>query len=374
MLKSLRIKNFKCFRDQKFAMKRLSVFCGQNGVGKSTAIQTLLLMREAFRKRVVAANVPLNGWSGLELGQIVDVFHNDPCSEAIELAYSGWNTSRCITAKANSEVAEDHFLCFKSAWIAPECFCRNETGLFTYLSAERNGPRDLQEIKSVAKDELQIGVRGEYVAEVLHANERNTIRKELLHPDTDFDKSVNRQLRHQVERWLSELFPKVEINVITMPGTNAIGIRVKRSGLRSDWMKPTNFGFGISYSLPIIVGGLLGKIGGMLLVDSPEAHLHPRAQSKMAHFLSAVAASGTQVIIETHSDHILNGVRLSATMGNRIPPEEVVIHFLAEIDGSVIAEEIGVTRLGSLTSWPKGFFDQSEKDLAEIVKKKRNAR
>lgn len=49
----------------------------------------------------------------------------------------------------------------------------------------------------------------------------------------------------------------------------------------------------------------------MLIIENPELHLHPKAQSELALFLSTVAHAGVQVVIETHSDHIVNGVRKS---------------------------------------------------------------
>ena len=61
MIKSLRIRNFKCFKDKRFELRPLNVFCGQNGVGKSSAIQTLLLIREASSDLSSDEFVRLNG-------------------------------------------------------------------------------------------------------------------------------------------------------------------------------------------------------------------------------------------------------------------------------------------------------------------------
>ena len=85
----------------------------------------------------------------------------------------------------------------------------------------------------------------------------------------------------------------------------------------ADRMRPTNMGFGVSYALPVITAGLLAPAGSLLVVENPEAHLHPAGQSRVGRFLAHLAASGVQVVAETHSDHVLNGVRLAAVEATR---------------------------------------------------------
>ena len=114
----------------------------------------------------------------------------------------------------------------------------------------------------------------------------------------------------------------------------------------------------------------MGRENGLFIVDSPEAHLHPESQSKIAQFLSRVANANTQVVVETHSDHILNGVRLAVAKGI-LDSKNIRIHYLFATDEGVSSEQIFIKKDGSLSLWPSGFFDQTEKDLAEIVKHKR---
>jgi len=75
--------------------------------------------------------------------------------------------------------------------------------------------------------------------------------------------------------------------------------------------KPVNVGFGYSYLLPIVVSGLIAEPGDILIVENPEAHLVPSAQSRIANFLARVSRTGVQVFIESHSEHILNGLRIA---------------------------------------------------------------
>jgi len=218
---------------------------------------------------------------------------------------------------------------------------------------------------------LQIGTSGEYTAEVLATYERATVRPGLQFVD-QLESKLPEQLQPQLQRWACEIFPGIQLKPVTSTGTNAVGIRIKRGGIEAEWLKTTNIGFGISYCLPMLLGGLPGRENGLFVIDSPEAHLHPVSQSKIAGFLCQVASANTQLIVETHSDHILNGVRLAVAKGI-IPAEDVRIHYLYHNDDGVSCEQIAVKRDGSLSMWPAGFFDQTEKDLAEIVKNKRRS-
>jgi predicted ATPase len=117
-----------------------------------------------------------------------------------------------------------------------------------------------------------------------------------------------------------------------------------------------------------VVAGLLAKPASLLIVDSPEAHLHPAAQSAMGGFLGRVAAAGVQVLVETHSDHILNGIRL-AVVDNLHPlrRQDVAIHHLTITETGLSAGSITINSRGALSQHPTDFFDQAEKDIAAII-------
>jgi len=90
----------------------------------------------------------------------------------------------------------------------------------------------------------------------------------------------------------------------------------------------------------------------------------------MGGFLAQIAAAGPQVILETHSDHVLNGIRV-AVRDKAINADQVSIQFFNPRDGErkgipqVVA--VSVDEKGNLSHWPEGFFDQSEKDLASLA-------
>jgi predicted ATPase len=124
-----------------------------------------------------------------------------------------------------------------------------------------------------------------------------------------------------------------------------------------------NVGFGLTQVLPIIVAALASKEGDLLLIENPEVHLHPAGQSLMGQFLAEVAAAGVQVITESHSDHVLNGIR-RAVKRRLIPAEHVALHFFRPRDEEgeqVISPTIDPS--GNIDRWPQGFFDQFDKDM-----------
>lgn len=134
--------------------------------------------------------------------------------------------------------------------------------------------------------------------------------------------------------------------------------------------RATNVGFGITYTLPVITALLAAKSGSLLLLENPEAHLHPRGQAQMGNLLAKAAAQGVQIILETHSDHVLNGIRLAVHDG-KISPDDVKLHFFQRriSQEQNISEVISpkMNRKGRIDQWPDGFFDEWDNILAALL-------
>ena len=91
-------------------------------------------------------------------------------------------------------------------------------------------------------------------------------------------------------------------------------------------------GFGVTYSLPIILSGLIAKEKGLLIVENPEAHLHPAGQSRMGVFLAWLAGKGVQVLVETHSDHIINGIRRAIAEFKYLDNSSALVHWFGGLE------------------------------------------
>ena len=116
--------------------------------------------------------------------------------------------------------------------------------------------------------------------------------------------------------------------------------------------------------LPIIVSALIAQPGEILIVENPEAHLHPKAQSKLAQFLAKVSSCGVQVFIESHSDHILNALRIAILDKIVTPTELSILYFPQNLKQPIV--QIPVQPDGGIEEWPEDFFDQIDKDFSRL--------
>lgn len=112
-----------------------------------------------------------------------------------------------------------------------------------------------------------------------------------------------------------------------------------------------------------MIAALFARPNDLLLIENPEVHLHPAGQARMGHFLAQVSSWGVQVIVESHSDHILNGIR-RAVKEKLLAQDAVALHFFQprESDGEQVVTP-SLDPEGRIDHWPDGFFDQFDKDL-----------
>ncbi|MDR3057087.1 MAG: DUF3696 domain-containing protein [Prevotella sp.] len=368
------IKNFKCFHDIEIPLNNLTVFVGANGNGKSTAIQALLYLRRTIEhcakwsdelyiyKQPNGLNVELNGAYCLALGNSNQVLTIDSKDDLILLGL--YKSDKQFYVKYQ---ADDNKLFLTP--IEVENQRNEESKLFIqelyYLNAERIGPRIKNDIKFC--DYPNTGFQGELTAQLLGNTDFNySFRVE----DTrKFQQEDSPRLVQQVNAWLNYLMPGVTISASYDILTLSAQIQINNYYTKNNPVIAPNIGFGISYVLPILVTGLIAKKGSYMIVENPEAHLHPSAQSKIGRFLAMVANAGVRVIIETHSDHVINGIQIAAAK-QEINPEWSTINFFnqSETSAQPALESISINAKGELSSWPKGFFDQTQSDFAELFK------
>ncbi len=371
----LKIENFKCFYEVEIPLNKLTIFAGANGNGKSTGIQALLFLRRTIEHCAIwvnnkyvlnepnGLNVELNGAYCLALGNSSYVLPKKSNKDTVLLGI--FNETKEVTILYNTNNGEE-------LWLTPISITNDFNDCsplfnqeFYYLNAERIGPRISQSIKFF--DYPNAGFQGEYTAQLISQlgySVKFEIEKHRRHP-----KSNNPRLEQQVNAWLNEIMPGVSISAEYNSTTHSAQIKVDNFYTKNDPAISTNIGFGISYVLPIIVTGLIAKEGSFFIVENPEAHLHPSAQSKIGRFLSVIANAGVNVIIETHSDHLLNGVQIAVAL-KEIDNEKICINFFDKDESSYqpVIEVISINNLGELSKWPKGFFDQTQIDYAELFK------
>ena len=366
MIAEIRLENFKRFHDLSLRTADLTVLTGANGAGKTSVLHSLLLARQMTRQSQ-QSHVELNGVDTLELGGAEDVIHREAGNElaAIEVLDTEgkrwrWSFRAPVNKRTLNADVVDKPVGYAGALGEP-------SPCFTYLCAERLGPRDVLSASAADVGELGVGSRGEFVAQVLDSFGRSRVRNGRLAVNTT--ETTVSGLLHQTESWMGKIVRPTQIDAEWFPNTSVTRLRFKTPGLRTEWTRAPNAGFGISYALPIIVAALRAESGGLLLVENPEAHLHPAGQSAIGGFLARVAGDGVQVFVETHSDHVLNGVRVAVAEGTAaLNPEQAAIHFFrAEDDGGQTVESMELRPTGELATWPVGFFDQAQIDLAALA-------
>jgi predicted ATPase len=229
-----------------------------------------------------------------------------------------------------------------------------------YISASRLGPQNILELNPEYKN-AEIGIRGEYIIDYIDKNRDVAIDDRLIRLD---DKDRNR-LWENIDAWLQYISPSVSL---------AYEIKRDQNASYPSYNKilPTETGFGLSYTLPVITAALMPVSGGesLLLLENPEGHLHPRGQAAMGELLSLAASSGRQIICETHSDHIINSVRV-AVREKKISGRQVAILFFESVPSDAEPHSkitpIIMDDNGSLDNYPDNFLDEWSIQLAKLV-------
>jgi len=142
------------------------------------------------------------------------------------------------------------------------------------------------------------------------------------------------------------------------------------SGQKAVHSDLTNVGVGVSQLLPVIVLCLAVPVGSVVLIEQPELHLHPAVQSRLSEFFVACALTGRQVVVETHSEHLVNGLRLMASDGRLQPERDVSLAFIEKDDHGSEVTRIAIGSDGGMDRWPTNFFDEAERVLVQIIKNK----
>lgn len=367
MIQRLQLTNFKCFEELDLPCAPLNLLCGLNGMGKSSVIQALLVLRQSFESGELESGHLVLGGDRTDLGTGSDVLFEDAEEELIgfDLHVEGldsWRQSFAYSRTGDQLLAREG----GSSDIVPPSWCDVPPfgGDFANVEAERVGPRKSYPLSEVQARRRNLGGRGEYAWNYLTEHQND-----LLDPDDPrCGDGTGRRLVEVVDHWLQDVSPGAHLHLESVQAADAViaGFTFDRPGdVASRRHRATNVGFGLSYVLPVVLALLLPP-GALCLIENPEAHLHPRGQTKLAELAVRAAVAGVQVIVETHSDHFVDGVRIAVRDG-LIDASDTAIHYFERQHGRTVVSSPKLDADGRLSHWPDGFFDQHEENLARLL-------
>lgn len=371
MLRTIKLSNLKCFERLDLTCSPITLLCGLNGMGKSTVMQALLLLRQSYASgdlsegRLVLSGELADLGTGRDL--LLEGAENDLIG--IELRHEGvptpWAFSFTYSETADVLAVDTKFR-NEDVSVVPEGWSTASpfAGNLLYIDAERTGPRKLYPLSDVLARRGGFGHGGEYALNFLNRHQNALMEED----DPRCQYKFGQRLIDVVNGWLQEITPGVRLQIETVPTADALiaGFSFNRPGdVATRPFRPTNVGFGLSYTLPVLLA-LLAEKGTLCLIENPEAHLHPKGQTKLAELAVRASIAGVQILVETHSDHFMDGVRIAVRNG-MISPEEVSFHYFDRIDGKTIVTSPQIDEDGRLSSWPPGFFDQHEENLAKLL-------
>ena len=371
MLTKIGLANFKCFQRVIIGSTSLNLLCGLNGMGKSSVIQSLLVLRQSFETGELANGRLVLGGRHTDLGMGFDVLFEDADRDELGFSLESYRTKRpwelsfaysresdlLSAVEANSYNQSSYV---PIDWQAIPPFGGN----MVYVNAERVGPRKLYPLSDVLARRGDFGTSGEHTWNFLIHHQHDMLAAD----DPRIGSSGRRQLMSVVDDWLQEVSPGAHLELETITAADAImaGFTFDRPGdVSSRRHRATNVGFGLSYVLPV-VAAFLSDPGTLCLIENPESHLHPRGQTKLAELAARSARAGVQIFVETHSDHFMDGVRIAVRDGI-LDPEDTTFHFFEREGTKSVITAPEIDSDGRLSRWPTGFFDQHEMNLVRLL-------
>lgn len=386
MIKSFEVENFKSIKRKYFALRKLNLLLGVNGMGKSSFIQSLLLLRQS--DRLMFGELKLNG-EYIKVGNTRDALYQySKKGEDLSLAFKfkdleltrldfGYEMESDVFKLKDNESNPYRDQSKHQKLLAQSLFGNN----FQYLNANRLEPTSVHNKGYTYVVSLNnLGMFGEYTTHFIevHGNEEirfdNLLHKDSTTKDTVTGKElINNTLINQINLWMGEISPGINIRTTAIPNSDNILLEYvykQPNFVSTNRFKPINVGFGISYSLPVVTSLLSARPGELIIIENPESHIHPRGQAELGKLISLAALNDVQIIVETHSDHILNGVRVAAKEHEKLIDNAIIFFFdkkVEEAEQYSTITDIEIDKNGELSSYPKNLLDEWGQQMIKLI-------
>ena len=350
MIEYLHVRNFKALRDAAFPLSSLNLLSGLNGTGKSSLVQTLLLLRQSCeRDSLFSRGLLLRGGCAV-VGTDQDVVSQESGETCIHLTlkwqelpdpvnFVFYGVSHFDARPARSDVKIKH----------PEQLSLFNDR-FQYLGSDRGSSRSRHELSGFSDGQGNaLGSCGENTIRfIARYGNRPMSCEKLRHP-----LSKSSELLANINAWLSEVVPGHGVKEETVLSSNSFAR-----------------GLGFHSVLPVITALVSARSGDLLIIENPELNLHPKGQAVIGKMCALAADAGIQVIIESHSDHLLNGIRVAVKKGKAPASAVKLFFFERQVDGKEHASRIRNLVIGDngrISEWPDGFFDEWDNQLEQLL-------
>lgn len=407
MISRLHIKNYKCLHDEDMEFRPLTVLTGTNSSGKSSVLQAVLLL---------ARNC--NPKNRDRMYDLISEYQELPCDASLTLDGTEYRYSTGSDSNSDADILrwEDSLYFLTANRIGPEKIVKmskeykvGENGDFLFgtfvrvgysewkymaegdaqkweldtksilrpyiFVSEKNRDLDIEVIykfiyaENAIKEMLRVFPINENSFELEEMTEDLLIDSLPYLREADIKKSISLSSIHTlVNLWLARITEGKLYIDSEYQDTASAKIYFTHDG--RDMISPFNLGSGMSYLAKVLILCFLAKPGDVVMIENPEIHLHPRAQSRLGEFFAFMAGKGIQLVIETHCEHLLSSLRYQVYK-DRLRSDDVILYYKA--DDKTPFEQLRISkngrymnREGKQCGFPKGFFDVSVDQLLEI--------
>jgi predicted ATPase len=357
MIRALDIFDYKCLHTAEMMFGKLNLITGKNSSGKSSVIQALKLFADNLENKSTSGSKVTVSSSQYDIRPFSETCNiYTVSSEYVIKVLLGDSHSFSMTFTPSDEsrvntmvTVEENVLNADDKEVFPAIF---------HLPATRINNQDIYLMNNTPK--IPLGKQGEFVIDYFFNHRQDRLDDKLLVAETN-DNSLDTQVNH----WLYKL--------------TGYTMEVERRSEQYDVyfkdyignrIRPSQVGTGVGYIAAVLIVCLGSPIGSFIAIENPEIHLHPKAQSDLTEFLAIVGAAGNQLLIETHSDHIINGMLVRVKEAEVINNDDLKIYYFEEDDdceNCMAPKLLAVSPKGKISKAPRGFFDQIQIDLRKLL-------
>lgn len=388
MIKSIEIKNFKSIKSKYFGLRNLNVLLGLNGMGKSSFIQCVLGLRQSQQRAY--GDFVLNG-DYVKIGTTKDALYQYAKKDEPFATHVKFSKNREFNLEYEYKPGADYFTVRNfnnesekavyglthSSLIIEESLYNNR---FQYLQANRHDPKTINpKNPTLVVEKRNLGNKGEHAAHYIESFPSDEVTIEtLLHKDSvskdelTGEEIVVKTLKKQLDLWMGEISPGVHVQTTEVSNEDVkLEYTYKQPNLGStNTFKPENVGFGITYGLPVVLSLLKAKPGDLIIIENPESHIHPRGQAELGRMMALAAMGGVQIVVETHSDHIINGIRV-AVKKPEIDNDKAIIYYFDKVirpdEQYSKITNVEIDKNGELSDYPKNMLDEWNDQLMKLL-------